>query len=106
MKMENFNFMLVEDPFDKVSGGIGLSPQEYIGDGAINLFNESKRDEESMDYKEIRRSKGNKSVTTESNTETYNDLNENKFNDKKERKKMSYVERRKLFRSKFEENEK
>ena len=72
----------------------------------INLFNESKRDEESMDYKEIRRSKGNKSVTTESNTETYNDLNENKFNDKKERKKMSYVERRKLFRSKFEENEK
>lgn len=38
--LNNFNFMLVEDPFDKVSGGIGLSPHEYIGDGAINFFNE------------------------------------------------------------------
>ena len=67
-----------------------------------------------MDYKEIRESKGNKSITTESNTETttltsnikkYNDLNENKINDKKERKKMGYVERRKLFKRKFEGSE-
>ena len=40
IKMNNFNFMLVEDPFEKVSGGIGLSPHEFVGDGAINLFNE------------------------------------------------------------------
>ena len=40
IKMKNFNFMLIEDPFDKISGGIGLSPNEFIGDGAINLFNE------------------------------------------------------------------
>ena len=40
IKMRNFNFMLVEDPFEKVSGGIGLSPHEFTGDGALNLFNE------------------------------------------------------------------
>ena len=40
IKMNNFYFMLVEDPFEKVSGGIGLRPIEFIGDGAINLFNE------------------------------------------------------------------
>ena len=76
----------------------------------INLFNEAKK-EESIDIKEIRESKGNKSITTESNTERdtmtsnikkYNVLNENKFNDKKERKKMSYMERRKLLEKQFE----
>jgi len=40
VNLNNFNFMLVEDPVDKVSGGIGLGANEYIGDGAINLFNE------------------------------------------------------------------
>ena len=42
--MKNFTFMLVEDPIDKISGGIGLGPNEYTGDGAINLFNELYRE--------------------------------------------------------------
>ena len=44
INLEKFNFMLVEDPIDKISGGIGLGPNEYIVDGAINLFNELYRE--------------------------------------------------------------
>ena len=40
ISMNNFNFMLAEDPSSKASGGIGLGLNEYIWDGAINLFNE------------------------------------------------------------------
>jgi hypothetical protein len=40
INMEGFYFMLAEDPVNKASGGIGLGLNEYIGDGAINLFNE------------------------------------------------------------------
>ena len=40
INLNKFNFMLVEDPYDKISGGIGLEPNEYLVDGAINLFNE------------------------------------------------------------------
>ena len=40
ININDFYFMLAEDPFTKVSGGIGLGLNEYIGDGAINFFNE------------------------------------------------------------------
>ena len=44
INLKKFKFMLVEDPIDKISGGIGLGPNEYIVDGAINLFNELYRE--------------------------------------------------------------
>ena len=44
IRLNQFSFMLAEDPFDGVSGGIGLAPNEYIADGAVNLFNELYRE--------------------------------------------------------------
>ena len=44
INLNQFNFMLVEDPSDGVSGGIGLAPNEFIADGAINLFHELYRE--------------------------------------------------------------
>lgn len=44
INLKQFVFMLVEDPYDGVSGGIGLAPNEFIADGAINLFNELYRE--------------------------------------------------------------
>ena len=40
VNLNNFNFMLVEDPEDKVSGGIGLGAHGYTEYDEINLFNE------------------------------------------------------------------
>ena len=44
INLKQFTFMLVEDPYDGVSGGIGLAPNEFIADGAFNLFNELYRE--------------------------------------------------------------
>jgi hypothetical protein len=40
INISHFNFMLVEDPVDKISGGIGLGPQEFSYNDRVNLFNE------------------------------------------------------------------
>ena len=40
INVKNLNFMLAEDPFDKISGGIGLAPLKFIFQGEVNLFNE------------------------------------------------------------------
>ena len=38
--LKQFKFMLAEDPYDKVSGGIGLNPSDYGENEATNFFNE------------------------------------------------------------------
>ena len=44
VNVNNLNFMLIEDPVDKVSGGIGLGPHQYTDGTTINLFNELYRE--------------------------------------------------------------
>ena len=40
VNLNQFKFMLVEDPYDKISGGIGLSFKDYYQNDAANLFDE------------------------------------------------------------------
>lgn len=40
LKLNEFKFMLAEDPYDKISGGIGLSINNFIGNEGVNFFNE------------------------------------------------------------------
>ena len=40
LELKQFKFMLAEDPYDKVSGGIGLNPSDYGENEATNFFNE------------------------------------------------------------------
>ena len=40
LKLREFKFMLAEDPYDKISGGIGLSPNNFIGNEGVNFFSE------------------------------------------------------------------
>ena len=40
LELKQFKFMLAEDPYDKISGGIGLSPISFIRNEAVNFFNE------------------------------------------------------------------
>lgn len=45
MKLNDFKFMLVEDPYDKISGGIGLSFTNLFENSEMNFFNELYRKE-------------------------------------------------------------
>ena len=40
LELKQFKFMLAEDPYDKISGGIGLNPSDFGENEATNFFNE------------------------------------------------------------------
>ena len=40
LELKQFKFMLAEDPYDKISGGIGLTPTYFGKNEATNFFNE------------------------------------------------------------------
>ena len=42
--LKNFKFILTDNPYDKISGGIGLNLDEHTSEGAINFVNELYRE--------------------------------------------------------------